>query len=384
MLALAFLLPVAVGWGLYEIFTPEDDDNGNGSSSKTVNGEFKGTEGANNFDGGAGNDTLSGLGGKDTIVGGYGKDIIDGGVGSDRLDGGAGHDIVMGGENNDYIFGGFGDDTLNGDNGDDSIFGEIGEDLIDGGEGSDFIDGGNNDDIIGGFSEADILKGANGNDIMLGNNGNDDLKGQFGNDILVGGGGDDVLAGGSGNDTLMGGGYYLGLDGDQSAEFMAALQAAKADPALLAQYNALTVKSDAVFINSDYFANVDLTREGLDQTDGADTLYAGEGDDVLHIATDRVATGGGGEDEFNVHISQFVSGKPVPLIADFELTEDKIVITYDPAVMSNTTITYTPVENGLLVNVGGASVLKLEGSYTEAQVSSRVSIVEENSTLVTT
>ena len=55
MLALAFLLPVAVGWGLYEIFTPEDDDNGNGSSSKTVNGEFTGTEGANNFDGGAGN-----------------------------------------------------------------------------------------------------------------------------------------------------------------------------------------------------------------------------------------------------------------------------------------------------------------------------------------
>ena len=294
MLALAFLLPVAVGWGLYEIFTPEDDDNGNGSSSKTVNGEFTGTEGANKFDGGAGNDTLSGLGGKDTIVGGY------------------------------------------------------------------------------------------GNDIMLGNNGDDNLKGQFGNDILVGGGGDDVLAGGAGNDTLMGGGYYLGLDGDQSAELMAALQAAKADPALLAQYNALTVKSDAVFINSDYFANVDLTRAGLDQTDGADTLYAGEGNDILHIATDDVALGGGGEDEFNVHISQFVSGKPVPLIADFELTEDKIVITYDPAVMSNTTITYTPVENGFLVNVGGASVLKLEGSYTEAQVSSRVSSVEENSTLVTT
>ena len=36
MLAIAFLLPVAVGWELYEIFTPEDDDNGNGSSSKAV------------------------------------------------------------------------------------------------------------------------------------------------------------------------------------------------------------------------------------------------------------------------------------------------------------------------------------------------------------
>jgi len=295
-----------------------------------------------------------------------------------------GHDIVMGGENNDYILGGFGDATLNGDNGEDSIFGEIGEDLIDGGVGSDFIDGGKSDDIIGGFSEADILKGANGNDIMLGNNGNDDLKGQVGNDILVGGGGDDVLAGGGGNDTLMDAGYYLCLDGDQSAEFMAALQAAKADPALLAQYNALTVKSDAVFINSDYFANVDLTRAGLNQTGGANTLFAGEGNDVLHIATDDVALGGGGENEFNVHISQVASGKPVPLIADFELTEDKIVITYDPVAMSNMTITYTPVENGLLVNVGGASVLKLEESYSEAQVSPRVSTVAQNSTLVST
>jgi hypothetical protein len=37
-----------------------------------------------------------------------------------------------------------------------------------------------------------------------------------------------------------------------------------------------------------------------------------------------------------------------------------------------------------LVNVGGVPVLKLEGSYTEAQVASRVSIIEQNTTLVTT
>ena len=52
--------------------------------------------------------------------------------------------------------------------------------------------------------------------------------------------------------------------------------------------------------------------------------------------------------------------------------------------MSNTTITYTSVENELLVNVGGASVLKLEDSYSEAQVSPRVSIVAQNSKLVST
>lgn len=300
------------------------------------------------------------------------------------MDGGNGHDNVSGGNNNDYIFGSFGDDTLSGDNGDDSIFGEVGDDLIDGGNGRDFIDGGNNNDVIGGFSAADILKGSYGNDILLGNNGNDDLKGQLGDDMLIGGGDNDVLAGGRGDDTLMGGGYYLGQDGDRSAEFMAALRAAKADPNLMAQYNDLTVKSDELFITSDYFANVDLSREGLDQFDGSDTLYAGDGEDVLHFASGDVAFGGGGEDEFNVHISQFASGKPVPLIADFELTEDKIVITYDPSAMSNTATTYAQVEGGLLVNVGGVPVLKLEGSYTEAQVSSRVSIIEQNTTLVTT
>ncbi|MFZ8879304.1 MAG: hypothetical protein ACO3RM_05245 [Paracoccaceae bacterium] len=52
--------------------------------------------------------------------------------------------------------------------------------------------------------------------------------------------------------------------------------------------------------------------------------------------------------------------------------------------MSNTATTYTAVENGLLVNVGGVAVLKLAGSYTEAKVSSCVIIVGENSTLVTT
>ena len=104
----------------------------------------------------------------------------------------------------------------------------------------------------------------------------------------------------------------------------------------------------------------------------------------MDIATGDVALGGGGADEIIVHISQFVSSQSVPLVADFELSEYKIVITHNSATMSNTAITHTAVKDGLLVNVDGASVLKLEGSYTEAQVSSRISIVEENSTLVIT
>lgn len=86
MLALAFLLPVAVGWGIYEIFSPEDDN------SKSANDEYIGTEDPNNLDGRAGNDTLNGLEGKDTLDGGYGNDVIDGGEGSDLLLSGSGHD----------------------------------------------------------------------------------------------------------------------------------------------------------------------------------------------------------------------------------------------------------------------------------------------------
>jgi Ca2+-binding RTX toxin-like protein len=115
-----------------------------------------------------------------------------------------------------------------------------------------------------------------------------------------------------------------------------------------------------------------------------DILLGNNGNDDLKGQFGNDLLVGGGEDEFNVHISQFSSGKPVPLIADFELTEDKIVITYDPSAMSNTATTYAQVEGGLLVNVGGVPVLKLEGSYTEVQVASRVSIIEQNTTLVTT
>ena len=79
-----------------------------------------------------------------------------------------------------------------------------------------------------------------------------------------------------------------------------------------------------------------------------------------------------------------LNGLMLCLIAMPSTDRPKMVITHDPAAMSNTTITYTSVENELLVNVGGASVLKLEDSYSEAQVSPRVSIVAQNSTLVST
>ena len=382
MLALAFLLPVAVGWGIYEIFSLEDDN------SKSANDEYIGTEDPNNFDGRAGNDTLNGLEGKDTLDGGYGNDVIDGGEGSDLLLGGSGHDIVNGGANNDYIFGGFGDDTLDGGSGSDSIFAEVGEDLVDAGDGNDFIDGGNNNDILGGGNGADIILGGNGDDILLGNNNNDDLKGRVGDDILVGGGGADELAGGQGNDTLMGAGYYLGQGGsetgDRSAEFMAALKAAKEDPALIEQYNNLTQKTDNLFIASNYFANVEQSTAGLDEVDGADTLYGGPGDDVLHIASDDVAYGGEGSDEFNVHTSQMLVSASAPVIEFFEPTEDRIVITYDPNAFSGTPpVTYTVSADQVVVNLNGSAVATLPGSYTEAQIASQVSLQQQNPTLVT-
>ena len=164
MLALAFV-PVAVGWGLYEIFTPEDDDNGNESSSKTATVSLQ-TEGPIILMV-ALNDTLSGLV-RDTIVGGYGNTSLMAVL--EAIVWMVAQAMTSYGWRKQRLhFRGF------------VTIPRMGitvtipslvnyEDLIDAGREAISFDGGNND-IIGGFSEADILKGADGNDTGVSNNG---------------------------------------------------------------------------------------------------------------------------------------------------------------------------------------------------------------------
>ena len=82
MFALSFLLPVVLGWGIYEIFS------GSGSSDDSVTG-------------GSGNDFVFGNAGNDTVMGFSGDDVVYGGAGSDEVMGNDGNDTIYGSWNPD-------------------------------------------------------------------------------------------------------------------------------------------------------------------------------------------------------------------------------------------------------------------------------------------
>jgi len=67
---------------------------------------------------------LNGRAGNDILFGRYGNDILDGGDGDDILEGGSGDDLLEGGDGDDILEGGSGDDLLEGgDGGDLFVFG---------------------------------------------------------------------------------------------------------------------------------------------------------------------------------------------------------------------------------------------------------------------
>jgi Ca2+-binding RTX toxin-like protein len=188
-------------------------------------------------------DTIPVVAGDDTISGGEGDDLIYGEEGDDSLSGDAGSDTIVGGD---------GDDTLSGGADGDSLSGGAGMDFVDYSGSSAGVDvdlGAGTAD--GGDATGDTLAG--GLDGIIGSDWDDTLTGydaqgadwtnvfygRGGDDILDGAGGDDSLYGGAGDDTLIGG-------------------------------------------------------------DGADVLSGGDDDDVLQVGSGDTATGGSGDDTFEL------------------------------------------------------------------------------------
>jgi Ca2+-binding RTX toxin-like protein len=130
------------------------------------------------------------------------------------------------------------------------------------------------DDVLGGGLGDDTLLGGNGQDSLAGGAGQDWLAGGMGNDLLVGGAGQDTLDGDAGNDTLVG----------------------------------------AFFGDPDDWGNF---------------LNGGEGDDVLRIGADDVATGGNGSDRFE--LSGEIPAGSSARITDFDADQDELVVVYDPS-----------------------------------------------------
>ncbi|WP_224815062.1 tandem-95 repeat protein [Hasllibacter sp. MH4015] len=156
-----------------------------------------------------------------------------------------------------------GGDQIDGDDGnDDVIEGNGGDDTINAGQGSDTVSGGTGDDVIdGGASpDGDDLSGDEGDDTVRGGGGDDTLDGGEGDDVLDGGADDDAITGGDGNDSVIGGGGNDTIDTSGSEDLL--------DTGWPGYGPIPPVDPDA------------------DPDNDKDTVFAGEGDDVVSTGDD--------------------------------------------------------------------------------------------------
>ncbi|AUS99581.1 hypothetical protein CLI64_03800 [Nostoc sp. CENA543] len=201
-----------------------------------------------------------------------------------------------------------------------------------------------NPNTITGTSASDTIYGTVGKDIIDGLDGNDKLYGGLGDDTINGGAGHDLLDGGVGADQMIGGSgndiYYVDHFGDMTIETANGgtdlVQAAISWQ--LGEYIENLVLTGTEKINGignssnniltgNSAANVLSGGNGNDSLFGLagnDTLNGGDGNDLLNGGRGRnVLTGGKGRDSFQLSRSL---GGDLNIITDFNLTEDKILI----------------------------------------------------------
>ena len=245
-----------------------------------------------------------GLGGDEpdaTDEGTPGPDVLTGTPFDDVIFGRAGNDTITGDIGNDYLDGNADDDQVFGDIGDDSLFGGDGNDILGGGTGDDYLRGGAGNDTLRGGADDDLLEGAANADFLQGDGGNDTLKGGPGADFLTGNLGVDELESGPGDDTL------IGLAG---------------------------AYTDAPSSDAD---NADR----LEGWEGADFIVMGAGDDAWgEFATTRAD---GAADTFVSGV--WAAGNP-PTVHDFDPLVDKLILYYDPTLLTDPEVTVTSVEIG--------------------------------------
>ncbi|MBM3605765.1 MAG: calcium-binding protein, partial [Alphaproteobacteria bacterium] len=171
------------------------------------------------------------------------------------------------------------------------------------------------------------------NDVIHGGSGNDLLAGQGGDDLLFGDEGDDTLFGGEGDDTLFGGpgnDFLSGNDGNDvliSTEGSDDLDGGRGDDVLIGH-------------------------------DGPETVWmnGGEGDDTLMPGANDFASGNSGADMFILH--QAAGG--IPTIADFDSSEDQLVLHLDADVARTAQLSLHEDEDGtFLLNVNGNAIGRL-------------------------
>ena len=298
------------------------------------NDRLYGEEGRDSIFGDAGDDLLSGGADGDILHGGAGNDALKGDDGNDVLEGGDGNDSLAGGTGNDVLRGGSGEDTVNGEDGNDTVAGDADRvnDTYDGGAGTDSLDYSAlvevaeinlADGIASGaeigtdsISNFEIVRAGANDDMVTGSAGAEEIHGNGGNDHLSGGGASDVVNGGDGDDVVTGdldcvADSYDGGSGTDTLDYSAALMSVVVDLA--------AGSASGQEIGTDGISNFEIisTGEGDDllrDSDDADCILAGKGDDTVAAAADAADDDFRGEDGFDtIDYSQAAHGVIIDL-----------------------------------------------------------------------
>lgn len=223
----------------------------------------------------------------------------------------------------------------------DGVVGELNE----GDDTSEALTGTSGPDILSGEGGDDTMRGGNGLDFMLGGEGDDAMFGQGGNDDLFGAEGDDEMHGGRSGDTLMGGPGNDTLFGGPGDDQIVGADITNRAPEVGDRYTGREG-------GGPYFLQTPTDSESnvLDGGTGDDELFLGEGD---------IATGGRGNDLFE--IGHWVTDEAnVPLITDFDETEDTLSVCYQDG-ETPPTITLTPSADDVQVFADGQLVARVQG-----------------------
>ena len=267
--------------------------------------------------GGAGNDTLTAGASQDTLLGGDGDDRLAGGTGHAVLLGNMGEDLLTlssgalastlyGGQGNDtldaststhanYLSGDLGDDLIRAGSGGDTAFGGDGADTLVSGAGRAVLFGNMGDDhiFIGAASQGATVFGGQGGDLIDGSASNapNYISGDLGNDTILSGAGFETVLGGAGDDSIVGGtsagaGSMQLLLGNQGNDHLSYAGAGGVE--LFGGQDSDTITLTATQAGQVRYAFGNLGTDTLTATGGADSLYGGQGDDVVSAANDTV------------------------------------------------------------------------------------------------
>jgi Ca2+-binding RTX toxin-like protein len=346
--------------------------------------------------------------GNDFAFGNQGAENTNLGLGSDVFFALAGNDVVSAGDGDDYVDAGAGNDTLNGEMGNDTLLGGTGTDTLNGGAGNDTLLGGAGDDYLGGGAGSDTLEGGTGNDSLQGAEGDDTYK------FAVGSGVDTIIdydnTAGNTDEVTFSDVASTALTGLERKGNDLVLSYGTSDQVIVGSYFSDAVYEiekftfsdgvtwDGAAIKAQLSPNNGDTGNGINGTDGNDTLLGGAqsdtidggngndtlwgnagddtllggaGDDTLYgeagndtleggVGNDRLEGGAGGD------TYKFAVGSGVDTISDWEATAGNTDVVEFSNVASTELTALERKGNDLMLSYGTSDQVIVSGYFASA------------------